>query len=181
VKRTTAIFGLLLALALPASAPAKNRTYAPPGNSGVNQYVESVPTAGGKKPANSVHAGGGSGGGGGGSSSSIPASTQQQFARQGAAGRAAIALAQATAPSGGSASARTGRHGSGRSGNGATTGSASPGTAPRTAAGFSPVSSLLKTFTGSTAGGLGALLPIILVVSAVGAMAMAIFRRRRET
>jgi hypothetical protein len=178
--RIVAALGLVMALLLPASALAKGHTFAPPGNSGVNQYVESVPTAGGKKPANSVHPSGGGGGvsgGGGGGGGSISPSTQQQFAHQGAAGTAAVALARATAPSGGSSSRRAGRHGSGQSGSGTATG------APITkaAAGFSPVSSLFKAFTGSSSGGLGAFLPIILVVSALAAMAAAIFRRRRAT
>ncbi len=86
-----------------------------------------------------------------------------------------MALARATAPSGGSGSGNAGRHGSGQSANGNATGA--PIT--KTAAGFSPVSSLFKAFTGSSSGGLGAFLPIILVLSAVGALALAIFRRRR--
>jgi hypothetical protein len=173
--RIAVTFTLVVALLLPASALAKNHTYAPPGNSAVNQYVENVPTAGGNKPANSLHPGagvpggrgGGGQGGGGGGGASISSSTQRSFARHGSAGRAAVALAQATAP--GSVSTQP-------------SGSAHSGASPNPAAstqGFSPLRSLLKTFTGSTTGGLGALLPVILVVSALGAMVLAILRRRR--
>jgi hypothetical protein len=51
---------LLLAL-LPARAGA--RQVAPPGNSGVNQYLEDVPAAGGNRPTPSVSASGSRGGG----------------------------------------------------------------------------------------------------------------------
>ena len=62
--------GLALAilLATPAWAQARVHAIAPPGNSGVSQYLETVPTAGGNQPTNTVHprAGGvGAGGSGG--------------------------------------------------------------------------------------------------------------------
>ena len=51
---------LIAVLALPAAAAAKGSTttIAPPGNSGVSQYVETVPTAHGGQPTSSVHRGG---------------------------------------------------------------------------------------------------------------------------
>ena len=49
---------LAILLALPAVAEASSRTLAPPGNSGVSQYVETVPTAGGGRPTSTVHPGG---------------------------------------------------------------------------------------------------------------------------
>ena len=99
---------LALLLALPASAEA-SKTIAPPGNSGVGQYVETVPTAGGGRPTSTVHPGGGavghpggpggtSSGGGAGGGSAITPSTQHALAAQGPAGVAAAALAEATAP-----------------------------------------------------------------------------------
>lgn len=44
-------------------AHAKDRTIAPPGNSGVQQYVESVPTASGGRPTGTLQGVGGPGGG----------------------------------------------------------------------------------------------------------------------
>jgi hypothetical protein len=163
---------VLTLLLLPGAALAKNRTYAPPGNSGVNQYVENVPTGGGNRPASSVHPGTGVPGGGGGGSGPISGSTQRSFDHNGAAGRAAVALAEATAP--GSVPKQR------RTSGGSSAGGTSPGSAA-SAQGFSPLRSLFKTFTGSASGGLGALLPIILVVTALGAMMLAVLRRRRAT
>src|SRR2546421_8033190 len=63
------LFAMLPAPAiLPATAIAKRHVIAPPGNSGVSQYVETVPTAQGGRPTSSLHGhgGGGAGGGGGG-------------------------------------------------------------------------------------------------------------------
>ena len=165
---------LLAAVMLPASAAAKNRVLAPPGNSGVNQYDESVPTAAGNQPTNTLHPGTrvpGGPGGGGGRGSAISPSTQRALDRQGAAGRAAAALALATAPGAAHRRPSGQTNGAGRA-----AGSAAPA-----GAGFSPVKSLIKAFTGSASGGLGPLLPILLVVSALGAMALAIIRRRRAT
>src|SRR5437764_366963 len=61
------IIALVAALAFPAAAAARGHTIAPPGDSGVQQYVETIPTAHGGKPTSGLH-GGGSGhhGGGGG-------------------------------------------------------------------------------------------------------------------
>jgi hypothetical protein len=181
-------FALILILALPATAVAKRRVLAPPGNSSVNQYVESIPTAGGSQPTSSVHphsgggVGGGSGhsGGSGGSAGSgttggttgggaISAATQRRLAGHGRDGASAAALALATAPA---------SSGSGNTGTGS---SAANPALPRTAA-TSPTSAVLKALTGSSSsGGLGALLPIILIVSALGISAVAILRRRRAT
>src|SRR5450755_4791693 len=63
------LLALLIALGVAVPAEARFRTIAPPGNSGVGQYVETLPTAGGSRPTNTVHpvAGGSHGGGGGGS------------------------------------------------------------------------------------------------------------------
>jgi hypothetical protein len=50
---------LLVFLALTgSSAMASPRQIAPPGNAGVNQYLENVPAAGGNRPSASVHSSG---------------------------------------------------------------------------------------------------------------------------
>src|ERR1700722_19400619 len=71
---TTLALGVTSMLALPAAAFAGGRgTVAPPGNSGVSQYVEDVPTVKGNKPSSTIvvthNGGGGSGHSGGGSGS----------------------------------------------------------------------------------------------------------------
>ena len=167
----------LLAVSTPALAGAHGRTVAPPGNSAVNQYVESVPTANGSRPTDTIHpkstgavvGSGGSGGSGGANGSAIPTSTAHALVRQGSDGIAAEALASATAPT-------TERPTAGR------------GT-PRAAGSVrlsdgqsgSPLSGVFAAFTGSAAqGGLGALLPVILILVALGSGALALWRRRRS-
>lgn len=174
---------LVLALASPAVASAKTKTIAPPGNSGIGQYVESVPTASGGRPTGTVHRGGGSQGSGGGipgggsggsgpgSGSAVSASTTRALGAQGADGAAAASLARATAPSSRS-------HGTGSS---KTTGSRPNSTAANAPQTGSPTSSVFKALTGSsTGGGLGPVLPVVLIVSLLGGAVLAL-RRRRTT
>ena len=173
---------LVALLVLPATAVGKGRTLAPPGNSGVSQYVESVPTAGGGQPSNSVHpitgaaghSGSGRGGGpGSGAGGAIPTATQRALNQQGADGRSAAALAVATAP----------RSSGGQGGTTGGTESASSSSATPHATGSSPVSSVFKALTGSSSSGagLGVLLPIILIVCALVLSVVAVVRRRQTT
>ncbi|HWF74391.1 MAG TPA: hypothetical protein VG186_13670 [Solirubrobacteraceae bacterium] len=160
-----AVIALLVSLVLPTSAVAAKGTIAPPGNSGVSQYQEDVPTAKGSQPSNTIAPGGGTNGPGS-SSGALSPSTVRALDKQGSAGRKAAALAQATAP-------RIGR----------------PAGPPAVktvggsqTSGSSPVSSVVKALTGSSSsGGLGPLLPIILIASLLGAVALALVRRRRTT
>jgi hypothetical protein len=151
-----AVIGLLVSLTLPASALATTRTIAPPGNSGVSQYQEDVPTAKGNRPSNTIVPGGGGTNGPGSSGGAVSPSTLRALDKQGSAGRKAAALAEATAPS----------------------------NAPKPSAssqdqGSSPVSSVVKALTGSSSSsGLGPLLPIILIACLLGAAALALLRRR---
>jgi hypothetical protein len=157
MRRTVIGLLVLVLLVLPASALAKLRTIAPPGNSGVSQYQEDVPTAKGNRPTDTIVPGGGSHGGGS-SGGTISTSTLRALDKQGSAGRKAAVLAEATAPG----SARPAKSGG-----------------ANIAPGSSPVSSVVKALTGSSSsGGLGPLLPIILIVSLLGAAALAILRRR---
>jgi hypothetical protein len=175
---------LVVALGVPASAQARVHTIAPPGNSGVGQYLETVPTAGGAQPSNTVHpvvgavsksgkppgagaTGGGVGATGGGSGSAgggaISPSTQRSLAAHGPAGAAAAALARATAP----VPARR---------------PDPEASAAASGGGSSPAASVLKSLTGSTSGGgLGPLLPSLLVASVLGAAVLALLRRRRTS
>jgi len=154
------VIGGLLALAIPASALARApiRTIAPPGVSGVSQYVEDIPTAKGNRPSASVILGGGKGPGSSSGSSALSPSTQRALDRQGSAGRQAAALVDATAPSATS-------HSSNEAGilDGASTG---------------PTTAVLKAMTGSAAhGGLGVLMPVLMVLIVAGTGVLALRRR----
>lgn len=171
---------LAIALAAPSWAQARVHTIAPPGNSGVGQYVETLPTAGGGQPTSTVHSGGaggpvGRGGSGGGpgawAGGAVASSTQRALARQGSVGAATAALAQATAP-------RPAR--SGRSDAGSGHGRVNPSSlAAAGGDGSSPSTSVIKALTGSTnSGGLGPLLPIALIGSVLAAAVLTLVRRR---
>jgi len=180
--------GLALAilLATPAWAHARVHTIAPPGNSGVGQYLETVPTARGGQPSNTVHprAGGvgvgvggpggpGSTGGSGGSGAvvTIAPSTQRALAGKGPDGVAAAALAQATAPRDAPSHPSAGGTAAAPSVPSASTGD-----------GSSPTASVFKALTGSTGGGgVGPLLPIILIGSVLAAAGLVVTRRRRPS
>ncbi len=185
--RVAPLLAAVLALgvpgALPGSALAKGKGVAPPGNSGVSQYMEDIPTIHGEKPTSSVvvppNPGGGSGGGGssssgsgsssGGSSgsagssgssgvassSAIPNSVVKKLEHSGSAGKAAIALAEATS-------------------------SAPAKSRPRKSSPAAPATSVVRALTGSTGGGgLGAFLPVLLIGLLVVLSAVGIFQRRR--
>jgi|GEM_PF-2505748 len=181
----------LLAVALPASASAKIVPVIPPGNSGANQYVEVVPTSGGGQPSNSIGggSGGGSGGGGGsagGSGSAVAPSTGAALAKQGSLGLLATVLTRSTAPSGVTGVASSGnthtthQKGSHKSSTGVAPVSG-PGSGPPSggAPHRSAASEVLAALTGSaTHGGLGFLLPAILVATLLGIAAFGLRRAR---
>jgi hypothetical protein len=150
------VAGILLALAAPAAAGAQAL---PPGNSGVDQYQESIPGAGGNRPtgpspgaSNVSGAGNSSGGAVSGNSSAgavsgggsrIAASTAKQLDKLGPDGKATAAIAGATAP------------------------------APtKDSSGSSSSSS-------DTGPGMGWALPVILVLALVAAVSVGLLRRRR--
>ena len=178
--------GILIILLIPAAAGARVRTVAPPGNSAVNQYVESVPTAGGGRPTGTIHAGGSAGSGG---SGPVAPSTQHALAQQGADGLAAAALARATAPAAGASpsnrASSTGSGGTSGAGTHSIPRAGGAGLHPSTGSaggGSSGVAAVLKTLTGSSShGGLGLLLPLILIVTAIGSGVFALRRRRAAT
>jgi len=221
---------VLLALGTSLPAEARTRTIAPPGNSGVNQYVESIPTANGSQPTNTVHPGGGSHGSGGGPAGGGPAgggpggggaagggtgggagatggapapggaiapSTTRALAAAGPDGVAAAALARATAPiqatapnqrrqpysqhGGGTGVPMSAAAGGARSRPTDANGARSK-TSQQDQAGSTPATTLARALTGSTGtGGLGALLPMILVASFLGGGVLALLRRRKST
>ena len=93
--RAIVITSLLLALALPATAAAQS---VPPGNSGIDQYQESIPGVGGNKPTNGPGATG-SGGDAPSVQTQISPSTVRKLDKLGPAGKETAAAAAATAQS----------------------------------------------------------------------------------
>jgi hypothetical protein len=94
---------LFVALALPAAAVAQD---VPPGNSGVDQYQESIPGVGGNKPTGGSGSGtkgtdgtvGTAGTASGSGVTKISPSTVRKLDEQGPDGKATAAAAAATAP-----------------------------------------------------------------------------------
>lgn len=183
----------VLAMALPAMA----EQLVPSGNSAVNQYTETYPTAGGQKEA----------GGGGHHAARHPAKVlgsrnTHRLDQQGPEGRAAAQLAAATAPGpsvetsspGPAAGGHEGSSGGGTAGGGAGgepqtggnpshDGGASSGERSATeTGGSSGVGSVISAATGSSSSGqLGLLLPLLIVVAGGGALAYALRQRKRPT
>lgn len=160
-----------VALALPAGSVAA--TCAPPGNSGVNQYVEVVPGVGCNHPTS----GPGSGNGGHQTGGTLPSSTSRQLAASGGAGEAVQQLV-ASSGTGGASSGTSARR---------TRGHGSAGSSPTVgrqinASGRSPLSALLHPIlTGAGAGGLGLILPVGLACILAFTVLVALLRRRRLT
>jgi hypothetical protein len=155
-KLTATLFAAFAIALVPASA-----AWAGSGNSSVDQYTEHVPTAGG-----------GGGGGGGSGHSSIPPSTQQSLDSQGAAGQAAANLAESSAPV--KRDSKAGNSGHGKHSRVDAVGTSSPGGSGGGSAG----DAIGQAVKGDSGGGLGVLLPIILAVSVLGAVAIVAARRR---
>jgi hypothetical protein len=162
--RGFAAFALLLALALPAVADAQ-RSNAPPGNSGVDQYRETVPQSGGNHPVDPSGKGGHGGHGG------LSGQALHALRGQGADGAAAAKLAEATGPS--QRHRRPAGHGTGapRAGKGASA------TLDRATGGV--LDALAAIVTGNGSGGMGAVLPLLFLLALAGAGAFVLVQRRR--
>ena len=146
------------ALAVPAVADAKRGT-APPGNSGIDEYVESIPGPTGNRPTHRVRSRH--------PRSVLGAGARRRLAAQGPAGRAAARLAAATAPS----------RPAGTNGRVARQGVA----AAEAAGGSGSADALTRTVAGEGRGGMGVGLPAILVGALALALARFLLRRRRRT
>lgn len=160
---------LTLILAAPASA---QKQIAPPGNGGVDEYLETVPGAGGNRP---VDRNGRPNRGG------LTPSARRKLAALGKDGRAAAALAAATAPGrdgrstapGGAEGSRDRGSGAGSSrdrgsGTGAAAGAGRPDDK-----GDSALATALRPLLE------GGLLPLVLLAVLAGAIALAVLKRRR--
>jgi hypothetical protein len=172
------ILGLIVAVAWAAGASAAGRPLVPQGNSGADQYVESIPTAAGQQPTISNHRNHSSSAGSSSASAGLSPSVQAALARQGDAGRRTAALARAYAP----ARRRSARRGTAIPGGGSSGGSSSAGGIPAGGAEGAPSASamLVRSLTGlGSSGGLGAGLSVLLLLTALGAGVLAVVRRRR--
>jgi hypothetical protein len=162
IRTLMALVALALALASPALAQSPN-TEAPPGNSAIDEYLETVPGAGGD--SNPGPQGGDGGGNGGGATDAA----QQKLARMGPDGRALARLVAATGPAA-AGNVRTHR--------------AAPAERPVAlsltgAHAGSPVGAALAAAVGrDDGGGLGLLLPAILLGSVAGVIVLVVLRRR---
>lgn len=154
----------LVLLAIPQAAAAQ-RTNAPPGWSGIDQYLETVPGAGGNHPSGEVAPRRG----GGGQGPPLSPSTRRGLSAQGEPGRAATRFAEQSAPRRrGTAGAahREGDRGAG----------AERSTSDHES--VSPLSALVRTVTGDDEQGLGIVLPILLAAVLIGAAGFRVLRRR---
>lgn len=150
----------LVLLGAPASALAAAQTNAPPGNSAIDEYLETVPSATGNsapKPPSAAGAKGTTANG-----STLTAAQRTQLERLGADGRALADVVDRTSPRAPDTSAT--KHavplpdGKGRS----------------------PLSEAIDAATGRDGGGggMGTLLPAILLATLFGFVVLAVLRRR---
>jgi hypothetical protein len=159
---------LLAVLALPAPAGAAN--FIPPGNSGVDQYRESIPDAGGSGTVPRHR--------GGRHNAAVSPGTRSQLNALGSEGRRPAEAADTTAPAGvGETSAKAGRKQATDQPAGALSGST---TVEDTGSGDSPLSTLTRVLTtGSGSGkGLGVALPLLLAAGVFMAAGLVLRRRR---
>jgi hypothetical protein len=148
----------LLLIALPSAAIAQApTTNAPPGNSAIDEYLETVPGATGNQRPRPPAAGGGS------SKAALTPAQRARLERLGPDGKALADAVDATAPARPRATDRAGE----------------PAVAPQTGAGRSPLSEVLDAAAGhDDGGGMGIVLPAILLATLLGVIALAVARRR---
>jgi hypothetical protein len=145
----------LLLIALPSAALAQTpQTNAPPGNSAIDEYLETVPGATGNQRPRS---------GGDPADATLTPAQRARVARRGPAGTALADAVDATAP----APSRAGES------------QREPAIEPDAAPGRSPLSEVLDAATGDDGGnGMGFVLPAILLVTLLGVIALVVARRR---
>jgi len=165
------------ALVFPASAAAIH--CAPPGVAGVDQYFEQIPAS----ACNGSATGPGSGGGHHGS---LPAGTAAQLSKQGAVGQAISNLVSSTGQGSGSHSGSSAAGGTGtqhsKSSSHTAAGTGAGAGQSVSSNGQNPVSGILHpVLTGSSSGGIGVLLPIIIIATLVLVLVTTVVRRRFRT
>lgn len=155
------------ALALSAPGVARAQPVLPPENSGANQYTETLPGAGGNEPTGKI-----GGGGGGSPENALGKAHAARLEALGPAGRAAARLAAAAAPT------TFGR----QSGAAVALGAVGKHVGAEPAANSGGESGLRQVFgqiTGSSGSGeMGLLLPLLITMAAIAAIAFAVIRRQ---
>ncbi len=155
MTRLLSVLVALVLLAVPVSAMAAAQapqTNAPPGNAAIDEYLETVPSATGNQRPREP------GTGSAGTTTLTPAE-RARLEKLGPDGKALADAVDATAPQSAAKRGRT-----------IDTGSVE---------GRSPIASVLDAATGSDGGaGMGVLLPLILLASLLGIVALAVLRRR---
>jgi hypothetical protein len=188
VLLATFALGIAGFLALPAAAFAGGKgTVAPPGNSGVSQYVEDVPTVKGGKPTNTIvvnhNGGGGSGhtGGGTGSGSSGGSGGSSSGGGSSSDGSSAPVSQATISPAVTKKLDRSGKAGKSAAALAQATAPILTKQKPRASKPPTAASTqVLNSLEGSAGGGgMGAVLPIFLIASLVLVSAAGIFHRRR--
>lgn len=171
-----ALLTTLAVLTFPAAAMASWAPYVPPGNSGANQYIESVPSASGNTSTGTVRSHRPSSGKAlAAQPGPVSPRTEAALLAAGHAGRVTAVLASTTGPRGLTGSSAPHRTTKKRSGVAASSsGSSSGGGTGST--GSSGAGSVLAAVTGAS--GASDLLPFILAVSALALAAIALLRRR---
>ncbi len=142
MHRLLTVLVVIALLAMPSAASARSdATNAPPGNSAIDEYLETVPGATGNRAPGQAGDGG------------LTAAQRARLERQGADGKALADAIDATAPK------RT------------------KPAADLTGTGRAPIGSVLDIAAGRD-GGMGLLLPAILLIVLLGAITLAVLRRR---
>jgi len=169
--------GLVVAAA-PAAAQQQPQGNAPPGVSGLDEYLETLPEADGDRPTGSV--GRGEDGSGSGGRRGLSQPERERLAAQGQGGDALAELVNATAPAGATDGGPSGGDGSpGDEADG--DGGFGPAGDPRAreAGPPSPFAATIDALSGDSDGdGMGWLLPAILVLVAVAGVIAFLLRRR---
>jgi hypothetical protein len=155
-----AVLGLLLASAAAAAKPAA----APPGNSAVNQYTESFPSANGPQQSSSTK----EGDAGPSPRRALGTRNASRLQGRGPEGQALAELAAATAPGGAKHGAGGGQGGQGADG------------APDSQGSSGTTAVLGQALSTSASGKLGPWLPLILLATVVWACLYAWLRRPRS-
>ncbi len=165
-----AIPPLLCTLALLAAGPpaaVAQSQIAPPGNAGVDEYLETVPGGGGNERIDRNRRGGDAG---------LPPRARKRLEALGEDGAAAAALADAASAGGGSGDAKRAPGGDG-------TGANTPmgPDLERAGEGQSGVAAVLGEAVSADGDGMGAALPALLIVTLLGAVGLVVLRRRAAT
>jgi len=178
VKLSNLLAALLLGLFLVAPAAAGAQSI-PPGNSGVDEYTEGTPGLGGEQHnppgGGSQHNPPGSGSGEAGSPDVLPAATAAALEAAGPAGQGVAAMVDQTSP--GTKALKDAASADSSTSADSSASQSGAGAEGSSGGGGLPLSAIADAASGSS-GGLGDILPILLIVSAL-LTGVALFRGSR--